>query len=135
MDNRKLCNLKEVTKYQAAPAPPTPENLPTADEFFGTKQPNKKPEDKSVGIYETLSYIPLPASILIGVVAAWRRRNGWKWGVLSFVALFGTSMVMALWPGGHIQPYIKPILFVGAFYGGMFWIVRRWWKRRKKQRD
>ena len=97
------CSLKDVRGLFGQDT----QALPTADEVFGSAEPTKltdlSPQYLKI-MSGLLSYAPLLTAIIAAFIARKKKRNVWKWGVLTFLfVLLGlfAAMTYPLWLTWH----------------------------------
>ena len=119
------CSIHEVVESLGASTTISKEQqsrLPTMDEAFGDTKRTSQSQSN-----EWMQFVPIGVPLLIGFVAAWFRRNGWKWGAISFIGIASAPVVYSLWQSGRLTGIM--VIFGVVCWGGVYWLFTR--KRNK----
>jgi hypothetical protein len=76
-------------------------------------------------IGDLLPYLPLASAVLVGLVAAWFGRNGWKWATLTFFAAFAVFFLAITPLNKSAAEVLKALPFVVLVLAAL--LARRLW--------
>jgi hypothetical protein len=82
-------------------------------------------------IGDLLPYLPLASAVLVGLVAAWFGRNGWKWATLTFFAAFAVFFLAITPLNKSAAEVLKALPFVVLVLAAL--LARRLWGRRRNR--